>query len=139
MKTMVEGALPLRQINQSAMSERATKEHPGNMHLWWNRSPIDSSKEILTSALASDQDATSEDFNVTIVDPFSGFGGLALAAAETGASVIAGDLNSVAAVLTKAAAEIPARFADKPAVSANAENMIYAGFGHVTVLVQIQA
>ena len=127
MKTKIEGAFPLRQINQSSMSERATKEHPGNMHLWWNRSPIDSSKEILTSALTSDQDAISADPNVTIVDPFSGFGGLALAAAETGASVIAGDLNSVAAVLTKAAAEIPARFADKPAVSANAENMIYAG------------
>lgn len=127
MKTKIEGALPLRLINQSAMTERATKEHPGNMHLWWNRSPIDSSKEILTSALASDQDATSEDFNVTIVDPFSGFGGLALAAAEIGTSVIAGDLNSVASVLTKAATEIPARFADKPAVSANAENRGYTG------------
>ena len=127
MKTKIEGALPLRQINQSAMAERATKEHPGNMHLWWNRSPIDSSKEILTSAITSDQDTISEDSNVTIVDPFSGFGGLALAAAETGASVIAGDLNSVAAVLTKAAAEIPARFADKPAISENAENRIYTG------------
>lgn len=127
MKTKIEGALPLRQINQSATTERATKEHPGNMHLWWNRSPIDSSKKILTSALTSDQDTISTDPNVTIVDPFSGFGGLALAAAETGAAVIAGDLNSVAAVLTKAAAEIPARFADKPAVSANADNRIYTG------------
>ena len=127
MKTKIEGALPLRLINQSAMTERATKEHPGNMHLWWNRSPIDSSKEILTSALTSDQDTISEDSNFTIVDPFSGFGGLALAAAETGSSVIAGDLNSVATVLTKAAAEIPAQFADKPAVSENAENRIYTG------------
>ena len=127
MKTKIEGALPLRQINQFAMSERATKEHPGNMHLWWNRSPIDASKEILTSALMSDQDTISSDSNVTIVDPFSGFGGLALAAAETGTTVIAGDLNSVAAVLTKAAAEIPARFADKPAVSENAKNRIYTG------------
>ena len=127
MKTKIEGALPLRQINQFAMSERATKEHPGNMHLWWNRSPIDASKEILTSALMSDQDTISSDSNVTIVDPFSGFGGLALAAAETGTTVIAGDLNSVAAVLTKAAAEIPARFTDKPAVSENAENRIYTG------------
>lgn len=127
MKTRIEGAFPLWLINQSAMTERATKEHPGNMHLWWNRSPIESSKEVLTLALTPDQNTISAVSNVTIVDPFSGFGGLALAAEETGASVIAGDLNSMAAVLTKAAAEIPARFADKPAVSENAENRIYTG------------
>ena len=127
MKTKIEGALPLRQINQSAMTEKATKEHPGNMHLWWNRSPIDSSREILKSAFTSDQDNMRADCDFTVVDPFSGFGGLALAAAEIGCSVIAGDLNSVATVLTKAASEIPARFADKPAVSVNAENRIYTG------------
>ena len=127
MKTKIEGALPLRMINQSAMSERATKEHPGNMHLWWNRSPVDSSKELLKSATTPDQGARDIDYDVTIIDPFSGFGGLALAAAETGYSFIAGDLNSVATVLTKAAVEIPARFADKPAISAAAENRIYSG------------
>ena len=127
MKTKIESALPLQLINQSAMSERATKEHPGNMHLWWNRSPIDSSKQLLAAALTPDQEAIGEDFAVTIVDPFSGFGGLALAAVETGSSVIAEDLNSIASVLTKAAAEIPARFADKPAISENAENRIYTG------------
>ena len=127
MKTKIEGALPLRLINQSAMSEKVSKEHPWNMHLWWNRSPIDSSKDILTSALTPAQDTINADFDVTIVDPFSGFGGLVLAAAETGASVITGDLNSVATILTKAVAEIPARFADKPAVSEDAENRIYKG------------
>lgn len=127
MKTKIDGALALRLINQSAMSKRAKKEHPGNMHLWWNRSPIDSSKDILISALTPDQETTFVDRNITIVDPFSGFGGLALAAAETGCSVIAGDLNSVATVLTKAAAEIPARFADKPAVSEDAKLRVYTG------------
>lgn len=127
MNTKIEGAFPLRLINQSSMSERVRKEHPGNMHLWWNRSPIDSSKELLISSLTPVQDTVSGDCNVTIVDPFSGFGGLTLAAAGTGHSVIAGDLNSVATVLTKAVAEIPARFANKPAVSENAENRFYTG------------
>ena len=127
MKTRIDGAFPLRLINQSAMSERVKKEHPGNMHLWWNRSPIDSSKELLFAALTPEQEAASSDENVTIVDPFSGFGGLSLAAAETGLSVLAVDLNSVAAVLTKAATEIPGRFVDKPAVSKDSENRFYTG------------
>ena len=117
------GDLPLRMINQIAMSERVTKEHPGNMHLWWNRSPIESSKKLLKTVIANDQDI---DTKVTVVDPFSGFGGLALAAEEVGFSAVAGDLNSVASVLTKAAAEIPARFVNRPAVFPNAENRIYA-------------
>ena len=127
MNTKIEGAFSLRLINQSSISERVRKEHPGNMHLWWNRSPIDSSKELLISLLTPVQDTVSGDGDVTIVDPFSGFGGLTLAAVGTGPSVTAGDLNSVATVLTKAAAEIPARFADKPAVSEDAENRIYTG------------
>ena len=129
MKTKIEGALPLRLINQSAMAERAKKEHPGNMHLWWNRSPIDSSKELLTVALMPAEGCSDDNFEGTVVDPFAGFGGLALAAAEAGFPVIAGDLNSVATVLTKAAAEIPTRFADKPAVSQDAENCIYMDVG----------
>ena len=118
------GALPLRMINQIAMSEHVTKEHPGNMHLWWNRSPIESSKKLLKTVIANDQDV---DTRVTVVDPFSGFGGLALAAEEVGFSAVAGDLNSVASVLTKAAAEIPSRFVNRPAVSPDAEDRIYAG------------
>ncbi len=62
-----------------------------------------------------------------MVDPFSGFGGLVLAATGAGYPVVAGDLNSVATVLTKAVAEIPARFAGTPAVSEHAENRIYTG------------
>ena len=127
MKTKIEGALSLRLINQSAMAERAKKEHPGNMHLWWNRSPIDSSKELLTVALMPAEGCSDDNFEVTVVDPFAGFGGLALAAEEAGFSVIAGDLNSVATVLTKAATEIPTRFTNTPAVSQDAENRIYMG------------
>lgn len=127
MKTTIEGALPLRMINQSAMAERAKKEHPGNMHLWWNRSPVDSSKELLTAALMPEEGYSGHSCETTVVDPFAGFGGLALAATEEGVPVLAGDLNSVATVLTKAAAEIPARFANRPAVSQDAENRIYMG------------
>ena len=127
MKTKIEGALPLRMINQSAMSERATKEHPGNMHLWWNRSPIVSSTELLKVIMAQNLESIDQKNDVTIVDPFSGFGGLALAGTKTGFPVVAGDLNSVATVLTKAAAEIPARFADRSAVSQDAQNRPYKG------------
>ena len=118
------GALPLRTINQFAMSERVTKEHPGNMHLWWNRSPIESSNILLKTVVSNDQDIAT---CATVVDPFSGFGGLALAAEEFGFPSIAGDLNSVASVLTKAVAEIPARFVNRPPVSPDAENRIYTG------------
>lgn len=117
-------ALPLCTINHIAMSERVTKEHPGNMHLWWNRSPIESSKKLLEAVIANDQ---ATDTHATVVDPFSGFGGLTLAAEVVGFPVAAGDLNSVASVLTKAAAEIPARFVNRPAVSPVAENRIYTG------------
>lgn len=54
------------------------------------------------------------------MDSFSGFGGLALAAEQLGLQTEASDLNSVAALLTKAAAEIPARFAHIPPVSRGA-------------------
>ena len=100
------------------------------MHLWWNRSPIESSKQLLRDIIsgsaelagAHDQEITENDDrlinkNITIVDPFSGFGGLALAATEAGYPVKAGDLNSVAALLTKAVAEIPSYFADQLPVS----------------------
>ena len=127
MKTHIEGALPLRMINQSAMTERAKKEHPGNMHLWWNRSPIEASKELIKAAVASEVSSSQICESTIVVDPFSGFGGLVLAAVESGCSIVAGDLNSIATVLTKAAAEIPARFAEKSAVAEYAENRIYTG------------
>lgn len=127
MKSLIEGAFPLRMINQSAMAERVHKDHPGNMHLWWNRSPIDSSRELMKAIMTTEKESSHSESEVTVVDPFSGFGGLILATAETGLPIVAGDLNSIAVVLTKAATEIPARFADQPAVSHEAENRIYTG------------
>ena len=126
MKIITKDTLSLRLINQSAMAERVKKEHPGNMHLWWNRSPIDSSRKLLETILVDNPDRET-DACATVADPFSGFGGLALAAEKVGLPTVAGDLNSVAAALTKAAVEIPARFASRPAVSHDAENRIYAG------------
>lgn len=100
------------------------------MHLWWNRSPIESSKQLLRDVISGspelagihDQEITENDDrlinkNIIIVDPFSGFGGLTLAANEVGHPVKAGDLNSVAALLTKAVAEIPSQYADQRPVS----------------------
>lgn len=130
MRKQIEGNLPLRMVNRSAMNEKAGKEHPGNMHLWWNRSPIESSRVLIKAMLLDEESDDSHNKTkkaITIVDPFSGFGGLSLAVEKSGLPVIAGDLNSVAVVLTKAAAEIPARFTDNKPVSPYAENRIYSG------------
>ena len=147
MKKIIETALPLQELSQSAMSDKAHKGHPGNMHLWWNRSPIDSSSALLYAAL---QDVIPEESSQqsqevsrialegaapvmksqelpTVVDPFSGFGGLVMAAQRLGLKTEASDLNAVATLLTKAAAEIPSRFADCRAVNQEAENKMYFG------------
>ena len=126
MKKQIERIVPLRLVNQLAMTERIKKDHPGNLHLWWNRSPIYSSEEIIKT-IFHDNDNALQKKNTVIVDPFSGFGGLAVAAGQAGIPVIAGDLNSVATVLTKAIAEIPSRFDNKKPVSLDAENRIYLG------------
>ena len=47
-------------------------------------------------------------------DAFSGFGGIPIAAQKLGLRAIVNDLNPVAAMLTRAAADIPARFAGQP-------------------------
>ena len=47
-------------------------------------------------------------------DAFSGFGGIPIAAQKLGLRTIANDLNPVAVMLTRAATDIPARFAGQP-------------------------
>ncbi len=147
MKKLIETALPLRVLSQSAMSDKARKGHPGNMHLWWNRSPIDSSAALIRSAvtdvdeckiesviqalekLAAGEMASQMEIShpPVVCDPFSGFGGLTIAAQKAGFNVHASDLNAVAVLLTKAAAEIPARFKDRKPINPQAENKIYFG------------
>lgn len=51
---LIETVLPLHEINDSAIADRAKKGHPGNMHLWWNRSPIDSSAALLKAVMEDD-------------------------------------------------------------------------------------
>lgn len=137
------------------MGDKIHKGHPGNMHLWWNRSPIDSSSALLKATIENsviDEQWDGEEktkiitklidiangisekadyINAydypTICDPFSGFGGLVMAAQKVGLNVQAGDLNAVATILTKAATEIPSRFANCCAVNPMAENRKYFG------------
>ena len=127
MQNRIKGAVPLKQINKSAMDEKINKKHPGNMHFWWKRSPIKSSQLLLNAVLTNKQEDLVNGNSITVVDPFSGFGGLTIAAAKTGYRVVASDINSVATVLTKAVTEIPARFADSVPISPYAENRIYTG------------
>ena len=138
-KKLIEKRLPLHELSASAMTDKAHKGHPGNLHLWWNRSPITSSSALLFAALTEEDNSDAERLitqiatddkqafqtakktisslkKVKIADPFSGFGGLTIAAERIGAPVVSGDLNSVAALLTKAAAEMPALFAHQAAV-----------------------
>lgn len=142
-KKLIETALPLSEINRKTIGERTSAiGHPGNLHMWWGRSPRYSSTIALLSSVIDASDDEEElvrrmgrlkndeyaDFGnkPIIFDPFSGFGGIPLAAQELGCPIIAGDLNPVAVILTKAAAEIPQRFMERTAVNPNANKLVYA-------------
>lgn len=142
---IIETALPLHDLAESAIADTVRKGHPGNLHLWWNRSPIWSSEALLYSAMtdwtdSADQNehnqeiiremaqgslehypgkesASEDEAHLKIADPFSGFGGLVLSAEALGISAEGSDLNSVASLLTKAACELPERFRDASAVN----------------------
>lgn len=139
MKKIIEESFPWQDLHGLFQPERAGKGRPADIHVWWNRSPIASSMAylyaLLTDAPQTDavreetsgllcglatQDATAvtqagqslaEKDIPLLVDSFSGFGGLALAAEKLGLTMAAGDLNAVATVLTQAVADFPARFA----------------------------
>lgn len=125
MKNIIEKTLPLKAINEVSINEKIHSGHPGNMHIWWNRSPIYSSEKILNYAF---DDLQNIEDGVTIADPFSGFGGLTVAAMKAGLNVYSSDINSVAVVLTKAASELPMIFYNQNAVNPNAENKLYVDF-----------
>ena len=148
MKKIIETALPLHDLSGSAISDTVRKGHPGNLHLWWNRSPIFSSEALLYSAFTDWSDSQNQNDSYqknmreiangnisddianglhsedgrypTVVDPFSGFGGLMLSAEALGLPAEGSDLNSVAALLTKAVCEIPERFRSGSAVNPGA-------------------
>lgn len=121
----IETSLSLKQLKQLA-AENVTKSHPWNLHVWWNRSPILASAELLKAVL-TDEDGSLPPTLPTVCDPFAGSGSLVLAAEMLGLPVQAGDLNGVAALITKAGGEIPARFAGVKAVNPEVEALIYKG------------
>lgn len=156
MKKLIEAALPLKEINAEAIREKAGKPgHPANLHMWWGRSPKASSLAALSAALLDDEKGGQEEaFDLiagvakdepdttsqmvekikelpnapTVCDPFSGFGGIPIAAQELGLPAAANDLNPVAVMLTRAATDIPARFANLPPVHPDAaERVTYSG------------
>lgn len=144
MRKYIETALPLAEINDAAIREKAGKRgHPANLHMWWGRSPEASSLAALSAAVIDFTLETIEhDLDLigktasgdkealkairsslrergslpTVWDAFAGFGGIPIAAQKLGLRVVANDLNPVAAMLTRAAADIPARFAGLPPV-----------------------
>lgn len=155
MHKLIETALPLAEINEAAIKEKAGKPgHSANFHMWWGRSPLSSSLAVLSAAIMDYSDETAaEDMKLIaqiaygdeaaveniynklaacelpqVWDAFSGFGGISLAAQKLGMASIANDLNPVAAMLTKAAVEIPTRFASqKPVHPGKVKNSKYSG------------
>ena len=153
MDKLIEITLPLAEINEAAIKEKAGKPgHPANLHMWWGRSPLSSSLAALSAAImdyavetidedmkliaqiaSGDKEAIKNICNrlaaydlPKVWDAFSGFGSISLAAQKLGMVSVSNDLNPVAAMLTKAAVEIPARFASqKPVHPGSAKNTEY--------------
>ena len=134
MHKLIETALPLSDIQARGLRERTgAPGHPANLHMWWGRSPLVSTSVALRTALVDAPDSREELHSrleramagsfadlgekPTIFDPFSGFGGIPLVAQQMDLPVIAGDLNPVAVMLTKAAVEIPATFSNRQPVN----------------------
>lgn len=134
MKKIIETALPLSAINAKTANEHTgSSGNPANLHMWWGRSPEYSSLFALTASLIDASEDKEEllrrleriESNCytelgdkpKIFDPFSGFGGMPLAAQRLGISAVAGDLNPVAVMLTKAATEIPYKFANRSPIN----------------------
>jgi putative DNA methylase len=63
-----------------------------------------------------------------VLDPFAGGGSIPLGAQRLGLQVRASDLNPVAVLITKALVEIPARFAGRPPVHPDAQDLGTGGW-----------
>ena len=138
MSKYIETALPLAEVNDAAIRERAGKPgHPANLHMWWGRSPEASSLAALTAVVLDySEETAAADMELiakvasgdqealeavrgrlgergglpTVWDAFTGFGGIPIAAQKLGMKAAANDLNPVAAMLTRGAVDIPTRF-----------------------------
>ncbi len=152
MQKLIETVLPLAEINAASIREKAGKTgHPVNLHMWWGRSPEASSMAALASAVMDySEETVTEDMSLIagiasgdknaleqirnrlnkksslplVWDAFSGFGGFSIAAQKLGMRTAANDLNPVAAILTRAAVEIPSKFKALPPVHPGAHKQV---------------
>ena len=149
MEKIIETRLPVKILTHAAIGDKVKKGHPGNLHPWWNRSPIASSVALLAATMEEAPQgekawhtalaqlgelADGEEAQITfppsvpvVCDPFAGFGGLVMAAQKLGLPVSASDLNPVAVLLTKAVAEIPTRFQGQQPVNPEASTLLTEG------------
>lgn len=68
-KKLIETTLPLSKINKETIKERTSSPgHPGNLHMWWGRSPRYSSVMALQAAVIDAAEDTEEDFDVRHVE-----------------------------------------------------------------------
>lgn len=62
-KKLIEVALPLANISDSAASEKTIKSgHPANLHLWWARRPLVAARAVLLASLIDDPSERPEEF-----------------------------------------------------------------------------
>ena len=62
-KKLIEVALPLDAINKASKQEKHVRNgHPANLHLWWARRPLVTSRAILFAQLVDDPSAHPDRF-----------------------------------------------------------------------------
>jgi putative DNA methylase len=62
-KKLIEVALPLSDISNSAASEKTIKSgHPANLHLWWARRPLVAARAVLLASLIDDPSECPDEF-----------------------------------------------------------------------------
>ena len=156
MNKIIETALPLTEINNAAIREKAGKTgHPANLHMWWGRSPEASSLAALSAAVMDySKETASEDMALlakmvsgdkdsleamrgrlnergslpTVWDAFAGFGGIPIAAGKLGSKAVDGaDVELMLEVSVSAPSGIPS--STVRTVSENCRTLKIQNFG----------
>ena len=63
-KKLIEGALPLLQINEQAAKEKKANSdgYPSNLHVWWARRPLATARAVIWASLVDDPSSHPETF-----------------------------------------------------------------------------
>ena len=173
-RKLIETALPLDVISQTAVRSGGKRVYPFALHRWWARQPLAAARAVLWASLVDDPSARPDRFPSredrilerkrlfgilerliewedtgdpaapaearaeierscggaglpAVADPFCGGGTIPLEGQRLGLRVYGGDLNPIAALISKALVEIPPRFWRSGAVNPGAPAVSAAG------------